>query len=146
MAGTVNKATLMGHLGRDPEIRNLPNDGRVMSLSIATTESYKDKASGEWKEKTQWHRVQIFADGLIKRLEKYARKGTKVYVEGQIETRKWTDKDGVEKYSTEIVLRPYRGEAMIVDKINRDGAEHDGNGSAQNNKDNNTVLDEEIPF
>lgn len=115
MAGSVNKVIIIGNLGRDPEVRTFQNGGRVCSLNIATSESWKDKASGEKKERTEWHRVSIFNDNLVGIAEKYLKKGSKVYLEGQLETRKYQDKDGVEKYSTEVVLRPYRGELTLLD-------------------------------
>jgi single-strand DNA-binding protein len=115
MSGSLNKATLIGHLGKDPEIRSFQNGGRVATLSIATSESWKDKTSGERKERTEWHRVSILNDGLVGVVEKYLTKGAKVYIEGAIETRKWTDKAGPEIYTTEIVLRPYSGELLMLD-------------------------------
>lgn len=115
MAGSVNKVILVGNLGRDPEIRAMQSGDKVCNLSIATSESWKDKNSGERKENTQWHRVVIFNQGLVKVCESYLKKGAKVYIEGQLETRKWTDKDGTEKYSTEVVLRPFRGELTMLD-------------------------------
>lgn len=115
MTGSLNKATLIGHLGKDPEIRSFQNGGRAASFSIATSESWKDKQTGERKERTEWHRISILNDGLVTVAEKYLKKGAKVYVEGQLETRKWTDKEGHEKYSTEIVLRPYAGELIMLD-------------------------------
>ena len=105
MAGSVNKVILVGNLGRDPEIRSMNNGGSIANLSIATSETWRDRNSGERREKTEWHRVVIFNEGLVKIAEQYLRKGSKVYVEGQLETRKWTDNNGVEKYSTEVVLR-----------------------------------------
>ncbi|MGM0423129.1 MAG: single-stranded DNA-binding protein [Pseudomonadota bacterium] len=121
MAGSVNKVILIGNLGRDPEVRVMQSGARVANLSIATGESWKDKNTGERREKTEWHRVVIFNDGLVNICEKYLRKGSKVYIEGQIETRKWTDQSGVEKYTTEIVLRPFRGELTMLDSRNSDG-------------------------
>lgn len=115
MAGSVNKVILIGNLGRDPEVRSMQSGDKVVNLSIATSESWKDRASGERKEKTEWHRVVIFNQGLVNVAEQYLRKGAKVYIEGQIETRKWTDQSGQEKYSTEIVLRPFRGELTMLD-------------------------------
>jgi len=115
MAGSVNKVILIGNLGRDPEVRAMQNGGKVCNLSVATGESWKDKATGERKERTEWHRVVIFNEGLSNIAEKYLRKGSKVYIEGQVETRKWTDQAGVEKYTTEIVLRPFRGELTMLD-------------------------------
>jgi single-strand DNA-binding protein len=115
MAGSVNKVILVGNLGRDPEARTMQSGDKVVNLSIATSESWKDKATGERKEKTEWHRVVIFNQNVATVAENYLKKGAKVYIEGQLETRKWTDKDGVEKYSTEIVIRPFRGELTMLD-------------------------------
>jgi single-strand DNA-binding protein len=111
---SVNKAIIVGNVGKDPEIRSMQSGDTVASFSIATSESWKDKTSGERKEKTEWHRVSCFNQGLNKVIDSYVKKGSKIYIEGQIETRKWTDKDGVEKYSTEIVLRPFRGELVLL--------------------------------
>jgi single-strand DNA-binding protein len=121
MAGSVNKVILVGNLGRDPEIRNLQDGTRVANLSIATSESWNDRASGERKERTEWHRVVIFNDKLSEIAEKYLRKGTKVYVEGALQTRKWTDQTGQEKYSTEVVLQKFRGELTMLDSRNAGG-------------------------
>jgi len=115
VAGSVNKVILIGNLGKDPEVRSMQNGGKVCNLSIATSEGWKDKMSGERKEKTEWHRVVIFNENLITVAERYLKKGSKVYLEGQIETRKWSDQSGVEKYSTEVVLRQYRGELTLLD-------------------------------
>lgn len=114
MAGSVNKVILVGNLGADPEIRNFQSGDKVANLSIATSESWKDKATGERKEKTEWHRVVIFNQGLINVCENYLKKGAKVYIEGQLETRSW-EQDGQKKYATEVVLRPYRGELTMLD-------------------------------
>ena len=118
MAGSVNKVILIGNLGKDPEIRSFQNGGRVASFSIATSESWKDKATGEKKDRTEWHRISVLNDKLVEVVERYIKKGSKVYIEGQLETRKWTDKDGQEKYSTEVVLRPFRGELTMLDGAN----------------------------
>ena len=115
MAGSVNKVILVGNLGRDPEIRSMQDGTRVANLSVATSESWRDKTSGERRERTEWHRVVIFNDKLVEIVEKYLRKGSKVYLEGQLQTRKWTDQSGVEKYSTEVVLQRYRGELTMLD-------------------------------
>jgi single-strand DNA-binding protein len=120
MSGRVNKVTLIGHLGKDPEIRSFQDGGRVAHFSIAPSESWKDKESGERKERTEWHRVSVTSDGLVGVTEKYLKKGSKVYVEGKLETRKWTDRDGIERYSTEIVLRPYSGELILLDRKDDD--------------------------
>jgi len=115
MAGSINKVILVGNLGRDPEIRTLNSGDRVANLNIATSETWRDKASGERKEKTEWHRVVIFNDNLVKVAENYLKKGSKVYLEGSLQTRKWTDQAGAEKYSTEIVLQKFRGELTMLD-------------------------------
>ncbi|MCJ2116444.1 single-stranded DNA-binding protein [Methylobacterium sp. J-001] len=115
MAGSVNKVILVGNLGRDPEMRRLGSGDPVCNLRLATSESWKDKASGERKEKTEWHSVVIYNDNLARVAEQYLRKGSKVYIEGQLQTRKWTDNSGVEKYTTEVVLQRFRGEMTILD-------------------------------
>lgn len=114
MAGSVNKVIIVGNLGRDPEIRSMPNGDRVANLSVATSETWKDKASGERKEKTEWHRVTIFNDNIVKVVESYVKKGSTVYIEGALQTRKWTDQAGVEKYSTEIVVSRFKGELTML--------------------------------
>ncbi len=115
MSGSVNKVILIGNLGRDPEVRRMPSGDAIVNLRLATTESWRDKASGERKEKTEWHSVVIFNENLAKVAEQYLKKGSKVYIEGQLQTRKYNDKDGVEKYSTEIVLQRYRGELTMLE-------------------------------
>jgi len=115
MAGSVNKVILVGNLGADPEIRSLTSGDRVANLRVATSETWRDKSSGERKEKTEWHRVVIFNDNLVKVAEQYLRKGSKIYLEGSIQTRKWTDQSGVEKFSTEVVLQKFRGELTMLD-------------------------------
>jgi single-strand DNA-binding protein len=126
VAGSVNKVILIGNLGKDPEVRSMQNGGKVCNLSVATSESWKDKMSGERKERTEWHRVVIFNENLISVAERFLKKGSKVYLEGQIETRKWADQAGVEKYSTEVVLRPFRGELTLLD--GREGGGGGGGG------------------
>jgi single-strand DNA-binding protein len=115
MAGSVNKVILVGNLGRDPEIKQLPSGSSIANLSVATSESWRDKASGERKEKTEWHRVVVFSEGLVRIVEQYLKKGSKVYLEGQLETRKWQDKDGNDKYSTEVVLRNFNSTLTMLD-------------------------------
>ena len=109
MAGSVNKVILIGNLGADPEVRALPNGGQVVNLRVATSETWKDKGTGERKERTEWHSIAIFNDGLGKIATQYLKKGSTVYLEGQLEARKWQDQSGNDRYSTEVVLRPYRG-------------------------------------
>jgi len=115
MSGSLNKASIIGHLGKDPEVRSFQNGGRVANLTVATRDSWKDKATGERKQRTEWHRVSIVNPGLVEVAEKYLKKGAKIYIEGRLETRSWTDKDGRERYTTEIVLRPYGGELTMLD-------------------------------
>ncbi|MEQ8356973.1 MAG: single-stranded DNA-binding protein [Kiloniellaceae bacterium] len=115
MAGSVNKVILVGNLGRDPEIRSTQDGTKVANLSLATSETWRDRNSGERRERTEWHRVVIFNDKLSEIAEKYLRKGSKIYVEGQLQTRKWTDKDGQDRYSTEVVLQRFRGELTMLD-------------------------------
>jgi single-strand DNA-binding protein len=154
MAGSVNKVILVGNLGKDPEVRRMTSGEPVVNLSLATSESWRDKASGERKEKTEWHRVVIFNKNLAEVAEKYLRKGSKVYVEGQLQTRKWTDKDGAEKYSTEVVLQNFRGELTMLD--GRNGGEGGGAGGFGGGSRSGAgeapasfqrdEMDDEIPF
>lgn len=127
MAGSVNKVIIVGNLGADPEVRTFQNGGKVCSLRIATSESWKDKNSGEKKERTEWHSVSIFSEPLANIAEKYLKKGSKVYIEGQLETRKWQDQSGADRYSTEVVLRPYRGELTLLDGHGGGGQSSGGN-------------------
>jgi single-strand DNA-binding protein len=150
MAGSVNKVILIGNLGKDPEVRRTTSGDPIVNLSIATSESWRDKTSGERKEKTEWHRVVIFNKNLADVAEKYLRKGSKVYVEGQLQTRKWTDKDGQEKYSTEVVLQNFRGELTMLDGRGGEGGGAAGGGGrgaseapASFQRDE---MDDEIPF
>ncbi len=114
MAGSINKVILVGNLGRDPEVRTTQDGGKIVNLSIATSERWKDRNSGEQRERTEWHRVVIFNENLARVAEQYLRKGSTVYLEGQLQTRKWTDQQGVEKYTTEVVLARYRGELTML--------------------------------
>ena len=122
MAGSVNKVILVGNLGKDPDIRTMQTGGRVANLSLATSESWKDKQTGERKERTQWHNVVIFNEGLVNVAENYLKKGSKIYIEGQLETRKWQDQNGQDRYTTEVVLRPFRGELNMLDSRGGAGA------------------------
>lgn len=156
MAGSLNKVTIIGNLGKDPEIRTFQNGGRVASFSVATSESWKDKQSGEKKERTEWHRISVLNDALVGVIEKYVKKGTKLYLEGQLETRKYTDASGVEKYSTEIVLRPYRGELLLLDRAGSSGSLGNDNYNQDSLQATGTTgggspaipsdFDDEIPF
>ena len=158
MAGSVNKVILIGNLGRDPEIRNLQDGARVANLSLATSENWRDKASGERRERTEWHRVVIFNERLVDVAERFLKKGSKVYVEGQLQTRKWTDQSGQEKYTTEVVLQRFRGELTMLDSRSGAGGEaveesnaggsHGGGagGGGREPTRGGGDLDDEIPF
>ena len=126
MAGSVNKVILIGNLGRDPEIRSFQNGGKVCNLRIATSETWKDKNTGERREKTEWHSVAVFQEGLVRIAEQYLRKGSKVYIEGQLQTRKWQDQSGQDKYSTEVVLQGYGGTLTMLDGRDGGGASSGG--------------------
>lgn len=157
MAGSINKVILVGNLGKDPEVRRMQSGDPVVNLRIATSETWRDKQSGEKREKTEWHSVVIFNDGLAKVAENYLRKGSKVYIEGQLQTRKWTDQSGQEKYTTEIVLQKYRGELTLLD-ARGGGAGGEGPGMAEDRfgparsmssgpkEDFSADLDDDIPF
>lgn len=170
MAGSINKVILVGNVGKDPEVRTFGNGGRVANFSVATSESWRDKMSGERKEKTEWHNVAIFNDGLVGVVEKYVKKGSKVYVEGKLQTRKWQDRDGNDRYTTEVVLQGYGGNLTMLDSRNgggqsgynqagynqggynqdRGGNIDQGGGShsasAQDGPAQNFEMDDEIPF
>ena len=128
MAGSVNKVILVGNLGRDPEVRTFQNGGKVCNLRIATSENWKDRNTGERKERTEWHSVAIFNENLARLAEQYLRKGSKVYIEGKLETRKWQDQSGQDRYSTEVVLRPYAGELTFLDTRSEGGGGAGGGG------------------
>ena len=155
MSGSINKVILVGNLGRDPEIRAMQNGDKVVQLSIATSDRWKDKTSGEQRERTEWHRVVIFNDGIGRIAEQYLKKGSTVYIEGQLQTRKWTDQSGQEKYTTEIVLQRYRGELTLLGSRSNSEAtnETQSNEINQSNKKPDDVLtnddiinDDDIPF
>lgn len=167
MAGSVNKVILIGNLGRDPEIRTFQNGGKVANLRIATSETWKDRATGERKERTEWHSVVIHSEPLIRVAEQYLRKGSKIYVEGQLETRKWQDQSGQDRYSTEVALRPYRSELTMLDGREGGGSgggsgggrdsggfggydDHDrsgpSGGAGQGGAGRSSDYDDEIPF
>ncbi len=159
MAGSINKVILIGNLGREPEVRTMQNGNRVANLSVATSETWKDRASGERKERTEWHRVVIFNDRLVDVAEKYLKKGSKVYLEGQIQTRKWTDQSGQEGYTTGVVLQQYRGGLTMLDGRGGGGgmASEDDMGAPEpssgsraarggGGRGGSSDLDDEIPF
>ena len=169
MAGSVNKVILVGNVGNDPEIRTFGNGGKVANFSLATSENWRDKQSGERKEKTEWHRVAVFNDGLVGVIERYVKKGSKLYIEGKLQTRKWTDNSGQDKYTTEVVLQGYGGNLTMLDGRNDGGGARMGGGGGGYNQDSvaygnqgqgggrqsasamegpkeNFDLDDEIPF
>jgi single-strand DNA-binding protein len=152
MAGSVNKVILVGNLGRDPEVRSTQDGREIANLAIATSESWKDKSTGERKEKTEWHRVVIFSEGLVGIAKNYLKKGSKVYVEGQLQTRKWTDKEGQEKYSTEVVLQGFGATLTMLDSKGSSGGSNDNASYNQDrapapaSKPAAELLDDEIPF
>jgi single-strand DNA-binding protein len=147
MAGSVNKVIIIGNLGQDPEVKSFQNGGKVCNLRLATSESWKDKTTGERKERTEWHTVAIFGDGLAGIAERYLRKGSKVYIEGQLSTRKWQDQSGADRYSTEVVLR---GPGAVLTML--DGPQGDGRGERKRGYDEREQepapadLDDDIPF
>jgi len=130
MAGSVNKVILVGNLGRDPEVRSMQDGRSMVNMSVATSESWRDKATGEKKERTEWHRVVIFSEGLAKVAEQYLKKGSKVYLEGQLQTRKYTDAQGVEKYSTEVVLQGFNSNLTMLDRVGGGSGSGDFSGGA----------------
>jgi single-strand DNA-binding protein len=162
MAGSLNKVMLIGNLGQDPDIRSMQNGGRVCNLSIATSENWKDKNTGERREKTEWHRVVVFNEGLVGVVENYLKKGSKVFIEGQLETRKWQDKDGNDKYTTEIVLKSYNGSLTMLDGRNdnqssggggyqqrpqqQNNNQSGGMGQSQNSAPIHDDFEDDIPF
>jgi len=161
MAGSVNKVILVGNLGKDPESRTFQNGGEVVSFSVATSENWKDRSSGERKEKTEWHNVSIFSEGLARVAKSYLRKGSKVYLEGQLETRKWQDQSGNDRYSTDVVLRQFNSAMVLLDKAEGGGGRGGGSyddefgggssgGSSRAQKPQpaafDTDLDDDVPF
>ena len=151
MAGSVNKVILVGNLGRDPEVRSTQDGAKIVQLSLATSESWNDRTSGERRERTEWHRVVIFNDRIAEVAEKYLHKGSKIYVEGQLQTRKWQDKEGLDRYTTEIVVGRFRGELTMLDSRSSEGGGYGGGPSdepvaAGGGGGGASDLDDEIPF
>ena len=150
MAGSVNKVILIGNLGRDPEVRTFQNGGKVCNFSIATSETWKDRNSGERQERTNWHNIAIFNENLAQIAEQYLRKGSKVYIEGQLETRKWQDQAGNDRYTTEVVLRNFRGELTLLDGRSENNNSNFSETASIDNESPDKVLtndiDDEIPF
>jgi single-strand DNA-binding protein len=148
MAASVNKVILIGNLGRDPEVRHTQDGAKIVSLNLATSENWKDRGSGERREKTEWHRVVVFNPNLAEVAEKYLSKGSKVYIEGQLQTRKWTDQSGAEKYTTEVVLSKFRGELTLLDgrSDGESGKPAAGGGGTTGGWEPPPDIDDEIPF
>lgn len=160
MAGSLNRVTIIGNLGRDPEIRNLNNGGRVANMRIATSETWRDKQTGERQERTEWHSIVIWSEGLIGVVEKYLKKGSKIYVEGQLQTRKWQDQNGIDRYSTEVVVKGFDGKIVMLGGRgdNSQQGQHDQGGYDQGNQGGQATqggqsgrtlseeIDDEIPF
>ncbi len=159
MVGSVNKAILLGNLGRDPEIRSMQSGAKMASFSIATSKRWKDKNTQEQKEKTSWHNIVVFGDGLVDIVEKYVKKGSKIYVEGELQTRKWQDKDGNDRYTTEVILQGYNCNLTLLDNRNSsqnsteyqdssqiEGSKSINDDSAVNQSNDSSDLDEDIPF
>ena len=144
MAGSLNKVVLIGNVGKDPEIRSTQDGREIANLSIATSESWKDRATGERKEKTEWHRVVVFSEGLVGIIKNYVKKGSKLYIEGALQTRKWVDNAGVEKYTTEIVLQGFGATVVLLDNKSSHG--QDSSMSNVNSDSFNEVIDDEVPF
>jgi len=140
MAGSVNKVILIGNVGKDPEVRTFGNGGKVANFSVATSESWKDRQTGEKKEKTDWHNIAIFNEGLVGIVERYVKKGSKIYIEGQLKTRKWTDRDGNDKYTTEVVLQGYNGSLTLLDSRNSQGGGGYGQGGGYKNSNPRPAL------
>ena len=157
MAGSVNKVILVGNLGKDPEVRTFPNGGKVCNFPVATSETWRDRNSGEKQERTQWHNIAIFSEPLVNIAERFLKKGSKIFVEGQLETRKWQDNTGADRYSTEVVLRPYKGELTLLDNkpetdnTQRDSVSESTTSVMPQNLENSPSFevddfDDEIPF
>lgn len=146
MAGSLNKVTLIGNLGKDPEIRFMPDGSKVASFSLATSDVWKDKTTGERKERTEWHRAVVFNERLADIVEKYVRKGSKLYVEGALQTRKWTDQSGAERYVTEVVLGKFRGDIVILDPKKSDAGSFDDQSYGAASSSSDVPADDDIPF
>lgn len=145
MAGSLNKVILIGNLGKDPEIRTTRDGKEMASFSLATSEAWKDKVTGEKKEKTEWHNVAVFSEGLVRIVRSYLKKGSKVYLEGQLQTRKWADNSGQDRYTTEVVLQGFSASLILLDS--KGGALSSGDLSSDHNSNfENVGLDDEIPF
>lgn len=145
MVNSINKVILVGNVGRDPEIRTTQDGKEIASVTLATSESWKDKASGERKEKTEWHRISVFSDGLVNIIKNYVKKGSKLYIEGTLQTRKWVDNTGVERYTTEVVLQGFSAVLLMLDRHNGDNGSHSNNSGGASTF-HAEEIDDEIPF
>jgi single-strand DNA-binding protein len=150
---SINKVILVGNVGQDPEIRSTQDGREIASFSLATSESWKDKTTGEKKDKTEWHKISIFSQGLVGITKNYIKKGSKIYLEGSLQTRKWTDNQGVERYTTEVILQNYNSTLQILDRRDRQGGQENYNNSSTSSKKNNSrdevnveENDDEVPF
>ena len=155
MVGSVNKVILLGNLGADPDIRSLQSGGKVASFSLATSKRWKDKNTQEQKDKTSWHKIVVFGDGLVDIIEKYVKKGSKIYLEGELQTRKWEDQEGKDRYTTEVVLQGYNSNLTLLDSRNTNNIPKDDNSTSQvenqntantNQSSNSNEMDDDIPF
>ena len=152
MVGSVNKVILLGNLGRDPEIRSMQSGSKMASFSLATSKRWKDKSTQEQRDKTSWHNIVVFGDGLVGIIEKYVKKGSKVYIEGELQTRKWQDQDGNDRYTTEVVLQGYNCNLTLLDSRNNENFDKDNQITNENekidskNKSTNSELEDDIPF
>ena len=148
MSGSLNKVMLIGRLGQDPEVRNTQDGRSLCTFSIATSESWNDKNTGEKREKTEWHRVVVFNEGLVNIIQQYVKKGSNVFIEGQLQTRKWEDKDGIEKYTTEVVLQGFNSTFKMLDGRNTNSIENnfDQNNSISDSGNFDADIDDDIPF
>lgn len=146
MAMSLNKVTLIGNVGKDPDIRFMPDGTKVVSFSLATGESWKDKITGERKDKTEWHRIVAFSDRLAELCEKFVKKGTKLYVEGQLQSRKWTDSTGIERYTTEIIISRFKGDIMLIEPKRGETSEVSSDSAPFDTAQSDIPLDDDIPF
>ena len=146
MAGSLNRVMLIGNIGKDPEIRSTQDGREIANLSIATSESWKDKQTGERREKTEWHRVVIFSEGLVNVVKNYVKKGSKVFIEGQLQTRKWQDQSGNDRYSTEVVLQGFNGTLTLLDSKGGDGNSQHNQAKQDGYQQQHNELDDVIPF
>lgn len=146
MANSLNRATILGNVGQDPEIRSIPSGGSVANFSVATSETWKDKSTGEKKERTEWHRISVFAEHTVNFVQQYVNKGSRVYVEGQIQTRKWQAQDGSDRYSTEIVVKPFVGQVILLDRHGDGETARPAAPAQEQTTSGYSDLDDNVPF